>query len=149
MNRTLKIPKELYRFGTAEINPETKLLRLSISSDKPYLRRGWDPRDSYWEVLDHSPSGMNATRLAAGTSLLYNHDRNILLGRNMGYECDGHKCYVESKVSMAPDVESYRVKIEEGILKASSVGYTVDDDGEEIGEDKDGIPIVKFKWTPN
>lgn len=147
IKRTIEVPEILYRTGTTVIDQSKGTVRLSISSDQPYLRWDWRSGKEFYEVLDHS-SGLDASRLRIGTSLLYNHDRNILLGRNTFVGVMDNKAVVDALISKAPDVESYRVKIEEGILCDSSVGYTVDDEGEEIGE-KDGIPIIKVKWMPH
>lgn len=147
MNRTIEVPEVLYRTGTSVIDSEKGTVRLSISSDQPYLRFDFRSRTEFWEVLDHS-AGLDTTRLKVGTSLLYNHQRDILLGRNTFVGVMDNKAIVDAKISKAPDVESYRVKIEEGILCDSSVGYTVSDEGEEIGE-KDGVPIIRVKWMPH
>lgn len=144
MKRTIEVPQTLYRTGTSIIDKEKGTVRLSISSDVPYLRYDWRSQQYFYEVLDHA-KGLDTTRLKAGTSLLYNHNRDVLLGRNTFVGVMDGKAVVDALISKAPDVESYRVKIEEGILTDSSVGYTVDDEGEEIGE-KDGIPIIKVGW---
>lgn len=147
MNRTIKVPKVLYRTGTSEI-AEDGSIRLSISSDTPYMRFDHRMGEPYFEVLDHSPKGMDATRLKSGAALLFNHDRNVQLGTINSPQMEDGKCYVNARLSKAPDVESYRVRVAEGILKDSSVGYQVDAEGEEI-DTKDGIPVLRFKWAPH
>jgi HK97 family phage major capsid protein len=145
--RTLKIPAVLYRTGTSTKRDDGEM-ELSISSDTPYLRYDWYADEDYFEVLDHTPEGMDSTRLRAGAALLFNHNRDIQLGTLSDPELRDGKCYVKSKVSAAPDVESYRIRMDEGILKDSSVGYAIMDEGTCIGA-KDGIPIYKFKWAPH
>lgn len=144
--KVLKIPKTLYRAGMAVANKEAGTLRMSISSDEPYRRRDEDGEE-YFEVLDHSPGGIDMTRMNAGTSILFNHDNDILLGRQVGHECDGHKMFVDGKISQADDVASYRTKIDEGILVACSVGYEITGPGAYVGK-RDGVPIYKFPWCP-
>lgn len=145
--KTIKVPAELYREGSAAINKDAGTVRLSFSSDVPYLRHDyWDDED-YYEVLSHDPADVDLTRMKAGTPLLFNHDRDIQIGRNTSVEIKDGKGYVESMISKAPDVESYRIKMEEEILVDTSVGYQITDDGECIGA-KDGIAIYKFKWAP-
>lgn len=144
MKKTLKVPAQLFRVGTLE-SMDDGTMRLSISSDTPYKRYDWFDDEDYLEVLDHSPGGIDLSRLKIGAPLLYNHDRSILLGTLSDPECTDGKCYVNAKISYAPDVESYRTKIKEGILKDTSIGYELTDEGTKIGE-KDGMPIYKFRF---
>ncbi len=147
MTKTLKIPAVLYRTGTSARNDDGEM-ELSISSDTPYLRYDWMNDEEYLEVLDHSPGGMDTTRLAAGAALLFNHDRNIQIGTISAPEMRSGKCFVKAKLSAAEDVKGYRTRVDEGILKDTSVGYRITDEGECIGA-KDGLPIYKFKWAPH
>lgn len=144
--KSIKVPSVLYRQGTSELQQDGTI-RLSISSDRPYLRYDWWNDEEYYEKLDHDPQGCDLTRITAGTALLFNHDRDIHLGLITQPELGGGKCHVAGKISEAPDVESYRTRIKEGILKDSSVGYELIDDGVDDGE-IDGIPVYRFKWRP-
>ena len=81
MKKTIEIPETLFRSGTAAFDKETGVVRLSFSSDAPVLRRTRSG-EQYYEILDHSERGMNKERLRAGTSLLFNHNPEILIGRN-------------------------------------------------------------------
>jgi phage head maturation protease len=145
MKKTLKIPAELRRFGEFA-RAEDGTLRLSISSEEPYERFDWFEGERYYEVLDHSPEGCDLSRLRNGAALLFNHDRHILLGKLSNPTCENGRCYVDAKISQAPDVASYRTKIEEGILKDTSIGYEITSDGVKIGM-KNGLPIYKFKFA--
>jgi HK97 family phage major capsid protein len=147
MKRTITVSENRFRSGTSSFNKDTGMVRLSFSSDAEILCRDAKTREAYYEVLDHSEHGMDKSRLSAGTSLCFNHDTDILLGRNTFVGVDGGRGYVDSKISEAEDVKSYRTKIEEGILCDTSVGYKLLDGGEETGE-RGGIPIVKFRWLP-
>jgi CRISPR/Cas system CSM-associated protein Csm2 small subunit len=111
------------------------------------LRYDWWNEEEYYEVLGHRPEDVDLTRMTAGTALLFNHKRDVHLGLLNQPELTNGKCFVAAKISQADDVASYRTRIQEGILKDSSVGYELIDDGEEIGE-KDGIKIYRFKWAP-
>lgn len=144
--KSLKVPNVLYRQGTSELNSDGTI-RLSISSDRPYLRYDWWNDEEYYEVLGHRPEDVDLERMEAGTALLFNHKRDVHLGLLNRPELVNGRCYVAAKVSQADDVASYRTRINEGILKDSSVGYELIDEGEEIGE-KDGVKIYRFKWAP-
>ena len=145
MIKTLKIPVELRRYGGME-QAEDGTMRLSISSDEPYERYDWMNDERYWEVLDHSPGAVDLSRLKGGAALLYNHDRHILLGTLTAPECKDGRCYVTAKLSDADDVKSYRTKIREGILKDTSIGYHITDEGKKIGE-RDGVPVYRFRFA--
>lgn len=143
--KNLKIPANLFRSGTME-SADDGTIRLSISSDVPYKRYDWMNDEEYFEVLDHSAGGVDLSRLKTGAPLLYNHDRDILLGTLSDPQCVDGRCYVNAKISEAPDVESYRIKMKEGVLKDTSIGYSIMDDGECIGA-RDGLAVYKFKFA--
>ena len=146
----LKIPNTLYRDGSSELNAADNTLRMSISSEEPYLRFGWvDGKfGEYYEVLDHGPNGCDMSRLQNGAALLFNHDRNVMLGTISAPTIQGTRAYGMARISDAEDIKDHRTRIREGILKDTSVGYSVISDGEEIGE-RDGIPMLKFRWAPH
>ena len=142
--KTLKIPKQLFREGMSQVDNGT--LRLSICSDQPYLRYNWADGEEYYEVLDHSDGSIDLSRLSNGAALLFNHKRDIQIGLIDSPSIENGRCYVNAKLSNAPDVASYKTRVEEGILKDTSIGYEVTDDGTPIGE-IDGIPAYKFKFA--
>lgn len=148
LTKTIEVPKMLYRQGTSEMDADGNVVRLSISSDVPYLRYDWRAGEEYYEVLSHDNGEVDLSRLENGASLLFNHNRDVQLGTITKPEMQGGKCYVEARLSEAPDVESYRIRMKERILKDVSVGYEVSDEGELVGK-KDGLPIFKFRWFPH
>lgn len=149
--KTISIPEgPLYRAATIEVREdgEKKSFSMSISSDTPYKRYDWRADEDYWEVLDHTPGGMDDTRLKAGLPILFNHDRNQHLGRATSFTNDGHKCTVKDITWSGSDfAQGKRKDAEIGALPDTSVGYKIADEGECIGA-KDGCPIYKFKWEP-
>lgn len=146
MKKKLNAPQTLYRQGEVEKKSDGTLT-LSISSEDPYLRYDWWNDEEYFEVLSHRAEDMDLSRLKGGAALLYNHSRDIHLGTISQPKIENKRCYVQARLSEAPDCESFRVRIKEGILKDTSVGYTLTGDAEKIGE-KDGKPIYKFNWQP-
>lgn len=148
MKKTIRIPAELRRdAGIAEVK-EDGTIRLSISSDEPYLRYDWYADEEYYEQLDHSPQGVDMGRIKTGTALLFNHDRDMQLGTINSPSLENGRCYVMAKMSDASDVAGYIQRVREGILKDTSIGYNLTDDGTCIGV-KDGIPIYQFKFAIN
>lgn len=148
MKRTIKVPAELRRdAGTTEVRDDGTM-RLSISSDEPYLRYDWYADEEYYEVLDHSAEGVDLSRIKKGTALLFNHNRDTQLGTINTPSLENGRCYVLAKMSDADDVASYKQRVKEGVLKDTSIGYTLLDEGTCTGA-KDGVPIYKFKFAIN
>lgn len=151
--KTIKIPDNLTRGGILEMLPQEgeqeRQIRVSISSEEPYLRYDWMNDEHYWEVLDHQPGGMREDRIKGGMSVLFNHQRDNHLGRTCTYEVNGGKCTVTGmKWSDSTFAKEKRADVENGSLPDTSVGYTLLGEGEKVGM-KDGHPILKFKWMPH
>lgn len=149
--KTIKVPKELFRAATIEpgsIDAEKKTLRMSISSDREYLRYDYWNDEEYYEILDHGPGGVDDSRLKAGLPILFNHDRNQHLGRATSFTNDGHKITVEVKFSESPFAQEKLRDALAGVLPDTSVGYMIDDDEGECIDAKDGKPVYRFKWAP-
>ena len=146
MSTTLTVPQTLYRTARLERSAVAgNKLRMSISSDEPYKRYDWDIGE-YWEKLDHSAGGLLDDRLKAGIPILWNHDRDVVLGRaESGYKIVGGKCEIEATLSSAPDVASHIERIREGTSRDTSIGYELVGEGRCIGA-KDELPIYLFKF---
>jgi HK97 family phage major capsid protein/HK97 family phage prohead protease len=129
----------------AAMDGESKTVKMSISSDEPYLRYDWMDDEDYWEVLDHGPGGVDEERLKSGLPILYNHDRDSLLGRSVSFVNDGHKITVEAKFSESPFAQEKLGEVRTGVLIDTSVGYELVGDGICVGA-KDELPIYKFHF---
>lgn len=149
--KQIKVPDHLSREAVLSIEGEgeSKSAKISISSDTPYLRYDWWNDEEYYEVLDHSPSGFNDSRLKAGLPMLFNHKRDEHLGRAKSFECDGKRITVSDLIwGESAIAKEKRADYDAGILVDTSVGYSLLGDGECVGA-KDGIPIYRFKWEPH
>jgi len=70
----------LYRAITIDkpgVKSESREVELSFASEQPVERQDWDTGKSYLEVLDHSSSSVDFSRLNNGGALLRDHDRTI------------------------------------------------------------------------
>lgn len=121
---------------------------LSFSSEEPYQR--------YWgaEVLDHSEGAVDLTRINEIGCLLFNHNRDAVIGKITKAWIDGGRGMAE--VEFDSDEESERIfqKVANGTLKGVSVGYQIES-WEEVAQGKqsaDGKAIgpaaIARKWTP-
>lgn len=121
---------------------------ISFSSEEPYER--------YWgcEVLDHSDGAVDLTRLSEIGCVLFNHNRDRVIGRvNRVWIENGRGC-AEIEFDQDDDAEKIYQKVKSGTLKGVSVGYRVDA-WEEVMPNKksaDGKytgPVdIARKWTP-
>ena len=121
---------------------------LSFSSEEPYQR--------YWgaEVLDHSEGAVDLTRINEIGCLLFNHNRDAVIGKIAKAWIEGGRGMAE--VEFDSDEESERIfqKVSNGTLKGVSVGYQIES-WEEVAQGKqsaDGKAIgpaaIARKWTP-
>lgn len=126
---------------------ERKLI-LSFSSELPYER---------WygiEILDHSDGCVDLTRLNEIGCVLFNHDRNKVIGKI-------NRAWIEEKrgnaeIEFDNDEESEKIyqKVKSGTLKGVSVGYKVnlweDVTANKLSSDGrfKGPASIAKKWMP-
>lgn len=102
------------------VEGEERTFELSFSSEEPYTR--------WWgvEILDHTPGCVDLERINSIGCLLYNHNRDKVLGKILKAWNDGTRCY--AKVQFDEDAEADVIfkKVQSGTLKGVSVGYVVE-----------------------
>lgn len=151
-NQTMNKESEMQRYSTGisvrEIDEEKRQVELSFSSEEPY-ERWFGP-----EILSHNTGAVDLTRLNEIGCLLYNHDRDKVIGRidNAWVENGRGKALV----TFDSDEDSDKIyqKVKSGTLKGVSVGYQVDS-WEEVSAGKvssDGKHIgpcsIALRWLP-
>lgn len=133
----------LYRnFEVRSINEENRTVDLSFSSEEPYER--------YWgiEILDHSPTSVNLSRLNNAAPLLLNHDTENQIGvvesAAISSERKGVATVRFSRSELGDEVFQ---DVVDGIRRNVSVGYQIE---EMILESRDGDTEVYrvTKWMP-
>lgn len=92
---------------------------LSFSSEEPYQR--------FWgkEILDHSPDAVDLTRLGSIGVLLYNHNRDKVLGKVNRVWLEGQRGMAEVEFDKDEASEVVFQKVKSGTLKGVSVGYRI------------------------
>lgn len=92
---------------------------LSFSSEEPYER--------YWgvEILSHASGAMDLTRLNSIGVVLFNHDRDEVLGKVLRAWVENNRGYAEIEFDDDPDADVIYQKVKSGTLKGVSVGYRV------------------------
>lgn len=121
---------------------------LSFSSEEPYER--------FWgrEVLDHGPEAVDLSRLDSIGVLLFNHDRDEVLGKVNRVWIENQRGMAEVEFDKDEKSEVIFQKVKSGTLKGVSVGYQIN----VIEEVKSGATStdgrftgpceVARKWTP-
>lgn len=121
---------------------------LSFSSEEPYER--------YWgvEVLDHSEGAIDLTRLSEIGCVLFNHNRDKVIGKVNRVWVENRRGCAEIEFDSDDESEKIYQKVKNGTLKGVSVGYRVDS-WEEIAPNKKsadgrftGPAEIAKKWTP-
>lgn len=121
---------------------------ISFSSELPY-ERWWGS-----EILDHTDGCIDLTRLNEIGCLLFNHNRDKVIGKvNRAWIEDG-KGHAEIEFDTDAEAETIYQKVKSGTLKGVSVGYIVDI-WEEVAANKmssdgrfNGPVSVAKRWTP-
>ena len=92
---------------------------VSFSSEEPYQRFFG------LEILDHSAGCVDLTRLQQIGVVLFNHDRDAVIGRIERAWIEGSRGKAVIVIDDDDDSERIRRKMESGTLKGTSVGYRV------------------------
>lgn len=121
---------------------------LSFSSEEPY--------DRWWgtEILSHTEGAVDLTRLNSVGVVLYNHDRNKVIGKIISASVENGRGAAEIEFDTDGDSETVFQKVAGGTLKGVSVGYIVDV-WEEVAANKKsadgrftGPCSIATRWTP-
>ena len=122
---------------------------LSFSSEEPYDRPFFGR-----EILDHSPEAVDLSRLNAIGTLLFNHNRDAVIGKVLRAWIEGSRGQAE--VEFDPDAQSETIyqKVKGGTLKGVSIGYRINN-VEEVREGKTstdgrfpGPCLIARRWQP-
>lgn len=121
---------------------------LSFSSEEPYGR--WFGT----EILSHSEGAVDLDRLNSIGCVLYNHNRDKVIGKIVRTWVEDNRGYAEIEFDKDADSETVFQKVAGGTLKGVSVGYLVDV-WEEVAAGKKssdgrfaGPCSIATRWTP-
>ena len=121
---------------------------LSFSSEEPY-NRWWGT-----EILSHTDNAVDLDRLNSIGVVLYNHNRDKVIGKILRAWVDGNRGYAEIEFDTDTEAEVIYQKVSGGTLKGVSVGYVVDV-WEEVSANKKssdgrftGPCDIATRWTP-
>ena len=121
---------------------------LSFSSEEPY-ERWWGT-----EILSHAEGAVDLSRLNSIGVVLYNHNRDKVLGKVLSASVENGRGTAEIEFDTDEETETVYRKVAGGTLKGVSVGYMVDV-WEEVAANKKsgdgrftGPCSVAARWTP-
>lgn len=143
--------REATAINVDAIDKEKRTAILSFASEQPVQR--WYGA----EILQIDAESVNLSRIDNGLGvLLFNHDRNAVLGKILRAWVDEEQRKVYAEVQFDEDEQSERIwqKVVSGTLRGVSVGYAVDN-WEEVAAGKQsssgrviGPAYVGLRWTP-
>ena len=121
---------------------------ISFSSEEPY-ERWWGT-----EILSHNEGAVDLTRLNTIGCVLFNHDRNKVIGKILSAKVEDMRGIAEIEFDNDEESTVIYEKVKSGTLKGVSVGYVVDV-WEEVAKGKtsmdgrfQGECSIAEKWTP-
>ena len=121
---------------------------LSFSSEEPY--------DRWWgtEILSHDEGAVDLTRLNTIGCVLYNHNRDKVIGKILSAKIEGSRGIAEIEFDEDAESDVVYQKVASGTLKGVSVGYMVEV-WEDVAANKKssdgrftGPRSIATKWTP-
>ena len=142
--------RELYNCSirAAEGEGRERTFILSFSSEEPYTR--WFGQ----EILDHSEGCVDLERLNSIGGVLFNHERDEVVGKIDRAWIEDGRGYAEITFDSDDSSEKIYQKVKTGTLKGVSVGYMVED-WEEVMPNKQsqdgrftGPCSIAKKWAP-
>ena len=131
-----------FLFEREKIDQETRTIELAFSSEAPYAR--------WWgvEILDHSKSAVDLTRLKAGGPLLCDHDARDQIGVIESVRIDADRVgRAVVRFGRSARAEEIFRDVVDGIRQNVSVGYAIDDLVLEAKSGDDETYRVT-RWTP-
>ena len=137
----MKLKPQFRDIEVRELNIETRTVELSFSSEEPYER--------YWgiEILDHSITSVNMDRLNNAAPLLFNHDRDVVIGVVEYAKIENRRGVALVRFGNSEKAKEVFSDVVDGIMKNVSVGYQINE--MELTSKSDGVETYRVtNWQP-
>lgn len=124
------------------------VFELSFSSEEPYMRYFGN------EILDHADGACDLSRLNEIGVVLFNHDRNKVIGKIENAWVEDNRGKAKIKFDSDNDAKVIMEKVANETLKGVSVGYVIDnyeivEKGKMSTDGRfEGPCYIARKWTP-
>lgn len=149
LKKTTNLIRELAISSIRQVEGNERRFILSFSSEEPYER--WFGS----EILDHSEGAVDLSRLNEIGVVLFNHDRDEVLGKIVRAWVEGGRGNAEIEFDTDEFAETIYQKVKSGTLKGVSVGYIVAE-WEEVAANKKSIDgrftgpcSIAKRWIPH
>lgn len=124
---------------TSQINQSNKLIELAFASEIPVQREIGDRVLN--EILLCSPENLDLSRIQNKAAVLFNHDKDNLIGVVESSSVDADKV-CRASIRLSSTAQEYQTMVEEGILTKVSVGYSI------LDYRIEGDNLLVTKWQP-
>lgn len=134
LHRSLAASLTIRAADPAQADDGLLRLRLSVSSEQPYLRSSW--WDEPWiEVLGHNAEEVQLDRLNGGAVVLANHDRYTAhgdtplagIGAVERAWIEGQRLEADLVISRREALADLRQDIADGLVRNVSIGYLINE----------------------
>ncbi|WP_440490641.1 phage major capsid family protein [Serratia nevei] len=136
MNNKNQMKREM---ETSQINQSNKLIELAFASEIPVQREIGDRLLN--EILLCSPENVDLSRIQNKAAVLFNHDKDELIGVVESCSVDADKV-CRASIRLSSTAQEYQTMVEEGILTKVSVGYSI------LDYRIEGDNLLVTKWQP-
>jgi HK97 family phage major capsid protein len=135
LHRSLPATLKIREAAEGQADDGLLRLRLSVSSEEPYVRRSWW-EEPWVEVLGHDDGEINLARFDGGAGcVLGNHDRYTAIGKTPLASIgkierawvEGGRLYCDIALSRRDALADLRQDIADGLVNNVSIGYTIDE----------------------
>lgn len=123
----------------SQINQSNKLIELAFASEIPVQREIGDRLLN--EILLCSPENVDLSRIQNKAAVLFNHDKDNLIGVVESSSVDADKV-CRASIRLSSTAQEYQTMVEEGILTKVSVGYSI------LDYRIEGDNLLVTKWQP-
>ena len=134
----------------AVLDVDERRVKLSFSSEAPYLRQSWWD-DPWVEILSHDEKAVEMERLNTGAPLLYNHSsygRENHIGTIEKAWLEGDRGYAEVRFSKRSEIDGIWADVRDGILNSVSVGYRIKERQLQKEHESEPDEYLVTKWEP-
>nr|DAW23807.1 MAG TPA: major capsid protein [Caudoviricetes sp.] len=130
--------------GVRMVSEEERLVELSFSSEEPVSR--WNG----FEILEHKKSSVVLERIRATGCLLFNHNRDLVVGKIEKVEIKEKRGSALVRFDTDEQSEIIFQKVKNGTLRGVSVGYIIHETKRETkGVGENAVITYRItKWEP-
>lgn len=119
---------------------DSSVIRFPVASDTPIQR--WYGQ----EILSHKPGAMVIGERQKTLPLLFNHNRDKLLGVVEKLDQDEHRTYATVRFSSSEEGQKAKAMVDERVLVNCSFQYEILDYDMVRGEDPDDDQLIATSW---